>query len=382
MSENICRMENYFVIGGGTLQKDFVELVKSKGYVTHVFDFNPQCICAQIADVFHCISIDAKEEILEIARKYKPVAVQTVATELGNITACYVGEKLGLRNCSYQTSLATTDKSLMKEVFEKDFIPTARSFMVSDIKQVDISSLSFPVVVKSSDRSAGRGVSLAKNETELKNAFKEAYAESNNKIVLIEEYLQGQQYSVETISYSGEHQIVALTEEYTTGAPDFIECYHLIPARLQKDVKEQIEQITFKILEAFKIQWGSAHIELMLTENGVKIIEVASRMGGLRDKMITLAKDINYLELIFNSSIGVLPKFQAKTQNFSIVKMILDEEDYQEYLAIKESQNCCLKIDDVNQEVSFTSKARSLMDAQGFYYLQLTNESEIEKYLK
>ena len=115
--------KKYFIIGGGTLQIDFVLKVKQKGFEAHVFDYNPDCVCADIADVFHCISIDDKEGILEIAMKLNPIAIQTVATELGNLTACYVGESLELNNNTYQVALNTTDKSLMKKVFAKNETP-------------------------------------------------------------------------------------------------------------------------------------------------------------------------------------------------------------------------------------------------------------------
>ena len=52
--------DKYFIIGGGTLQKKFVEKVKNLGFEAHVFDYNPDCVCSKLADVFHCISIDAK----------------------------------------------------------------------------------------------------------------------------------------------------------------------------------------------------------------------------------------------------------------------------------------------------------------------------------
>ena len=213
--------KKYFIIGGGTLQIDFVLKVKQKGFEAHVFDYNPDCVCADIADVFHCISIDDKEGILEIAMKLNPIAIQTVATELGNLTACYVGESLELNNNSYQVALNTTDKSLMKKVFAKNEIPNAMFIKARSKDEVDIENLKFPVVVKSSDRSAGRGVTFANNVEEFNAAFQVAYDESINKIVLIEEYLQGKQYSVETISCNGKHEIVAITEEFTDGPPNF-----------------------------------------------------------------------------------------------------------------------------------------------------------------
>ncbi len=373
--------KRYFIIGGGALQRDFVLRVKNRGFETHVFDYNPNCVCANLADVFHCISIDKKELILEIAEEQKPVAVQTVATELGNVTACYVGEKLGLNNNTYDVALNTTDKSLMKSVFAKKDVPNAKFVKARSINEIDLKRLQFPVVVKASDRSAGRGITQANNIEEFQDAFKLAYDESINKIVLVEEYLIGKQFSVETISYNGRHEIVAVTEEFTDGAPNFIETHHLIPARITKAFQEELETLIKRILDGFEINYGASHIELMLCNNEIKIIEIASRMGGLRDKMINLSSGIDYLELIIDASLGKDIVLTPKHSHSSIVKMILNTEDYSYYKRLKETTPDLIKIDEVNEVFDDTRVATTLMDSQGFYYLQVKDEDTIGQLL-
>ena len=107
--------KDFFIIGGGSLQVKFINKVKEAGYIAHVFDYNPECEGKQCADYFHLLSIDDIEGIYSVAQQFHPVAVQTVATEMGNITACAIGERLGLRNNSLETALDTTDKSRMKK---------------------------------------------------------------------------------------------------------------------------------------------------------------------------------------------------------------------------------------------------------------------------
>jgi RimJ/RimL family protein N-acetyltransferase len=252
------KMRKYMVIGGGILQCDFIETVKRMGYEAHVFDYDSQCPGARIADVFHCISIDKIDEILEKAYEIKPVGIQTVATELGNITACYVGEKMGLRTNTYKTALNTTDKTRMKKIFDFNNIPNAKYIEVADILEVDVENLPYPVVVKPSDRSAGRGVTLVRNVEAFAPAFDLAKDEANNKIVLIEEVMMGQQFSVETISSEGNHYIVMFTEEYLDGSDNLIESQHLNPARLTVFEKNQLSDLIVKTLEAFDIRYGAS----------------------------------------------------------------------------------------------------------------------------
>lgn len=87
-------MKHFFIIGGSSLQRNFLHCVKKAGFISHVFDYDKNCVCKDEADFFHLISVDEKEQILALALKYQIAGIGTSASELGNITACYVGEKL------------------------------------------------------------------------------------------------------------------------------------------------------------------------------------------------------------------------------------------------------------------------------------------------
>ncbi|MCW1864134.1 ATP-grasp domain-containing protein, partial [Campylobacter jejuni] len=99
------------------------------------------------------------------------------------------------------------------KVFERNNINHAKYFILKDEKDLE-QIANFPVVVKPSDRSAGRGVVKVFDKENLKKYFYKAKDFSYNKIVLAEEVLKGRQFSVETISSHGKHQIIAITEEY------------------------------------------------------------------------------------------------------------------------------------------------------------------------
>ncbi|EGI1534654.1 ATP-grasp domain-containing protein, partial [Campylobacter jejuni] len=276
--------KHFFIIGGGDLQADLV-LHAKKDFITHVFDYNENCFCKDLADYFHPISIADKEKILELAIKFNIVGIATAATELGNLTVCYIGEKLNLGTNSYECAKNTTDKSLMKKVFERNNINHAKYFILKDEKDLE-QIANFPVVVKPSDRSAGRGVVKVFDKENLKKYFYKAKDFSYNKIVLAEEVLKGRQFSVEAISSHGKHQIIAITEEYLREgefANDFLETQQLIPARVNHFEKQLIENEIIKVLNAFKINFGASHIEVKFETNGgggfkkckLSVIEIA-----------------------------------------------------------------------------------------------------------
>ncbi|WP_179975092.1 ATP-grasp domain-containing protein [Candidatus Campylobacter infans] len=319
-------MKHFFIIGGSSLQRDFLHCVKRAGFISHVFDYDKNCVCKGEADFFHLISVDEKEQILALALKYQIAGIGTSASELGNITACYVGEKLNLGTNSYQTALNTTDKSKMKEIFKRFNIPCASYLVVQDIKELEKLDLKFPLVIKPSDRSAGRGVMLVRDKSELLEHFGYCQSLAYNKKVLLEELLYGKQFSVETISSHSKHRIIAITEEYFNDSNDFCETNNLIPARISDDEKTLIHKECLRVLEAFDIKFGAAHIELKLNKNKINFIEIASRTGGFRDELIHNAFGVDYNELLLQSILKEnLPDFSLKARQFCLVKMILLE---------------------------------------------------------
>ncbi|EFC30578.1 hypothetical protein A0M43_04625 [Campylobacter jejuni] len=376
--------KHFFIIGGGDLQADLV-LHAKKDFITHVFDYNENCFCKDLADYFHPISIADKEKILELAIKFNIVGIATAATELGNLTVCYIGEKLNLGTNSYECAKNTTDKSLMKKVFERNNINHAKYFILKDEKDLE-QIANFPVVVKPSDRSAGRGVVKVFDKENLKKYFYKAKDFSYNKIVLAEEVLKGRQFSVETISSHGKHQIIAITEEYLREgefANDFLETQHLIPARITHHEKKIIQNEIIKVLNAFKINFGASHIEIKLHNNIVKIIEIASRMGGWRDVLAYHSYGIDYLQLLIQSSLKQeLKKVNTKAKNFCLVKMIFTKEDYLFYKKIKSLYPEFI----IKEKIHFNNVenfdySSSLMDSKGYYYIKIKLNEDINVFL-
>jgi biotin carboxylase len=370
-------MRNYFVIGGGLLQLDFIRKVKERGFIAHVFDYDNNCPGKDICDKFHHVSITDKTKILEIAKRFKPVGIQTVATEMGNRTASFVGEKLNLKVNSFTTSIETSDKNIMKEVFTQNKIPSTKSVVLINSSQLP--NLKFPFMVKASDRSAGRGIRLVRNESEFRIAFIEALDQSVNKIVLAEEFFYGKQYSIETISFSGEHYVIAVTDENVDGPPYFVEVMHLLPAMIDIDLYKKIETIIFRVLDAFKIQHGASHIELLVNENAeINIIEVASRMGGYREKMILNSIGIDYLDLIIDSSIGAEVEKRnllVKSKDFSIIKWIATKKDFEIFSDTLENEPDLIVEWSVDSSmITARYRATNLVETAGYYILKLNPE--------
>lgn len=360
-------MDNYIIIGASHLQLDFIMTVKKAGLCAHVVDYNKNAPGAKAADVFHNISIDDKEAILALAKKINIVGIHTVATEQGNVSACYVAEKLGLACNSYQVALNTTNKALMRKIVSSKKLDNTEYFVVNSLCQLEGMLINYPVMVKATDRSAGRGVKRVDTKDELVAAVREGLYESYEKAVIIETFIKGQQYSVETLSYRGQHQIVAITEQWMDDSAYCVETGHYLPARLSTTDSQIIEEFCVKLLNAFDIQYGACHIEIRLHNSQVALIELASRMGGWRHWMIDAALNVNYLMAILNSTLDRYPFITPKdSENITMCRIITKKEDYVSYKNFLCSYKEKLVVSHVHNKAP-QERAKSLIDTSGFY---------------
>ncbi len=367
-------MKKIFILGGSDLQLDLILEAKKMFFYTIVLDMNKDCLGKKYCDEFLEINILDKERVLEKAKEYKIDVILTSATEAGNITACWVGEKLGLNTNTYETALNTTNKKRMKEVFFKNNIKSATYDIISKNDTLDFSS--FPYIIKPYDSSGGRGLSYVNSEKKLLKAVEKALKYSKKNEILIEEYIDGQQYSIETLSCNSFHQILAINEEFIRETPKIIEVGHLIPARCDENLSKKIEEVIFRILNIFDIKYGACHIELRVRNNEIFIIELASRTGGWRSEMINLSYGISYSQGLLLSSLGVLSSVNKSRNDIVRCNFIIDYKAYLKYLEIKKDISLIVFEHSPILEVESSFIADNLAESKGYYYILERNINE------
>ena len=90
--------------------------------------------------------------------------------------------------------------------------------------------------------------------------------------VIIEEYMVGPEVSVEVMTVNGEPHILQVTDKITTGAPHFVEMGHTQPSRLGGENVAKISDLASRAVKSVGIQNGPAHVEIMLTKDGPKMV--------------------------------------------------------------------------------------------------------------
>ncbi len=304
-------MDKLVIIGANDFQNQLILKAKEMGYETHVFAWKDGSIGEKTADYFYPISIVEKEKILEECRKIKPCGICSIASDLAIITVSYVAEKLNLPCNPYSIVEQCTNKYEMRKQMKKNDVKTP-GFVKVDCKNVNIKGLKFPMIVKPTDRSGSRGITKIINEKELNEAIKYAIKDSFEKSAIIEEYIEGDEYSCECISYKGKHKFLAFTKKFTTGAPNFIETGHMQPADIDEENGERIKQEIFKALDSLGIVNGASHTEFKILPNGtIGIIEIGARMGGdcIGSDLVRISTGYDFTQMVIEVACGKKPSF-------------------------------------------------------------------------
>lgn len=324
------------ILGASYLQQPLVEKANAMGIETHCFAWdNDLAVCKSIAHFFYPISVLEKEQILKKCQEIGIDGITTIATDICVPSIAYVAEKMDLISNSYHTSIISTNKGMMRKEFDEWGVNSPNAIVTSQFNVQDFINFSFPLIVKPTDRSGSRGVTKVSNLNELEIAIIRGLEESLEKKVVIEEFIEGVEVSVESISWKGNHHILAITDKVTTGAPYFVELEHHQPSLLASDIQEEIKIQTINALNALGIQFGASHSEFKITVEGkIYAIEVGARMGGdfIGSDLVELSTGYDFVKGVIEVALGNFSEPKVTNNKFSGVFFLCKEtEKYLNY---------------------------------------------------
>ena len=342
-------MKKIVIIGANDFQNPIILKAKECGYETHVFAWKEGAIGEKTADYFYPISIIEKEKILEQCKRINPDAVISIGSDLATVTVNYVAAKLGLPCNNPELTEQCTNKYKMRETFLNNGIKVPKFQKVGLEEKIDLTGYKYPIIVKPTDRSGSRGVFLCNNSEEILLHVKKACEISFEKKAIIEEYINGEEYSCECITQNGIHHFLAFTKKFTTGAPNFIETGHMEPADISKNIKQKIKKEIFKALDALGIKNSASHSEFKIDKNGnIRIIEIGARMGGdcIGSDLVKISTGYDFLKMTLDVALGkeiILEK--VREPRIAAIKFIFNENDIKilKILQKKFKKNMCFK---------------------------------------
>lgn len=321
MNENKGRL---FIIGASILQLPAIKKAKEMGLYIGVADYNPEAIGIKFADEYFNVSTIDEKGILEAVKKFGADGIMTLATDMPMRSVAYTCENLRLNGISYETAVKSTDKGDMIKAFTENKVSCPWFYIVENIEELDeiCKKITYPCISKPTDNSGSRGVMLINDESELREAF--IYSSDNGRSgrVILEEYMTGNEVSVEVIALNGVVNILQVTDKLTTGAPHFVEMGHSQPSCLGKENIEKIKDLACRAVKAVGIENGPAHVEIMLTPEGPKMVELGARMGGdcITTHLVPLSTGIDMIKATIEIACGKEPDIEKKFNKGSAIR--------------------------------------------------------------
>lgn len=305
------------IIGASYLQLPLVLKAKEMQLRVICFAWEDGAVCAEVADKFYPVSIVEKEEILSICIKEHIDGICTIASDVAAPTVAYVAEKMHLVGNSYTTALCASNKFLMRQAFNNYQIPSPSFLQIDNVEALPL-ELRFPLIVKPVDRSGSLAVFKVNDRKSLEESIQRALQASFSKQVIIEEFVEGCEISVEFISYKGKHYPLAITDKVTTGAPHFVELEHHQPSSLSADVQNEVNELTIKALNSLGVINGASHTEYKITDqSNIFIIELGARMGGdfIGSHLVPLSTGYDFLKGVIDVALG---QFETPQRSLSM----------------------------------------------------------------
>ncbi len=296
--------KSILVFGCGELQQSIIGRAHKKGLFVVGIDPCADAYCKDDTDAFEVVGGQDFEGTCAVVEKYGIDAIVTAATDKPLVMMARIAEKYGFPFFSVDTARWSTDKFLMKERFELGGIPHARGRLISRVEEAE--GLVYPVIVKPRDNSGSRGVKLCRNQEELRTSIAEALENSRLDSVLVEEFIEGPEYSIEGLHYDGKSEVIQFTEKKTTEFPYNVELGHKQPALLTDEQKDAIREIVAKIGSALRFENCPSHTELKINDRGIFVIETSPRLGGdfITSTLVPLSTGINMEDQLLNLSLG------------------------------------------------------------------------------
>ena len=273
--------ERIAVIGANEPLIPFYRQAKQLGYEIIGIAIEKGAVCKKYCDRFYPVSFSDKEKVLDICRQEKVEGILSFSLESALPTVAYVAKELGLVGNTEESIRLTQSKFAQRQALEKNGIPVPKYYQIesgADLAQIQCH---FPVIVKPVDSGGSQGICKVDSRDRLEEAYCYAVSYSRTSKAIVEEYVDGREFSVEYISHQGKHYFLQITDKVTSGVPRFVEMQHHQPADIPESLAIRIRQMAESALTALKIENSASHTEIKWnSRDELYIIETGARMGG------------------------------------------------------------------------------------------------------
>ena len=284
-------MQKVMILGAGLMQRPAILAARSLGLHSVVVDANPDAACVPLADSFYPVDLKDRDALLALAERLGAggedglAGVFTAGTDF-SASVAHVAGHFGFPCHSFESCLNASDKVRMRGCFAAAGVPSPFFREVGEAHVRELSAqaerggIEFPKVVKPCDNMGGRGCRLVRSADELVPAVSGAVANSRTARAILEDYMEGREFSIDSVVYNGTLTITGFADRHIFYPPYFIEMGHTLPSLADSVVKHELFATFALGVKALGLTCGVAKADIKYTKDGPMVGEIAARLSG------------------------------------------------------------------------------------------------------
>ena len=315
------------ILGARTNQIPIIRTAKEMGLRVLVMDPDCRAPGFEFADERLCIDLSETKKCIGYARAKGIAGVLTGAADFPMRTVAAITANLNLEGPSQTAIENVTNKNRLREILKNAGLPGPKFGCAHDEETLVrvAGEFSGAVLIKPTVGQGGRGVTKVdevQDQDALMTAFGRAKMYDRGAGVQIEEFIEGPEVSVETLTFNGTTKVIGITEKLTSGPPYFVEIGHNFPASLSKQVRRKVIEVSCAAMKCMKLDYCAGHIEMKLTSAGPVLIEIGPRLGGgfITSHLVPLSTGIDLIKATINLALGIEATIFEKFQKGAAIR--------------------------------------------------------------
>lgn len=314
-------MKKLMVLAAGLLQIPVIKKAREMGYYVIAVDDDPNAPGMALADkAIVPGGLMNEEKLVAIAKEEQIDGVIHPCSEVAMNVMGRINDELNLHGVSRETAVRATNKHLMREAFEAYGAPSPKSYCTASVEEgwKLFSSIGGKAILKPSRNSGSRGIAeieLGLTKEEFAALFERSKEESRDASVMVEQFIEGPEFSVEIIVSHRKVYNLQVTDKKTTEAPYFVELGHSQPSQFPKEVVDAIKEAAEKGVKALQLNDCAAHAEVKYQNGKPYIMEIGARLGGdfISTELTHLSTGIDMVAAAINVALGEEPNLTPVT---------------------------------------------------------------------
>lgn len=314
------------VLAAGILQVPVIKKAKEMGLYVIAADGDPGAVGLRYADEALVVNITSEEDVLSVARKERIDGVIHPCSEVSMNVMGRLNDELHLSGITKEQAIRATNKHLMREAFEKGNAPSPKSMCFENVETAwDAFCTDFEgaCILKPSRNSGSRGI--AKISADIKmdkfsDLFEIAKGESRDYTVMLEQFIDGPEFSIEIIVWDGKVNVLTVTDKKTTGAPHFVELGHNQPSCFLETDVAKLKAAAVAGVKALGVNNCACHAEAKLHNGKAYLMEIGARLGGdfIATELTHLSTGVDMVAAAINCALGVEPCLEPTEEKHGV----------------------------------------------------------------